>query len=321
MTQAQSTLGSDLANRAVRLILPLVGLLILRAILAALPVLKNAPAFDGSLMSPLVLVRAVVDTLIFLTLLRFGVEVGQIVRTNFKPAPELGKILSLVVVVIVLLLAYHSYQTPAACVMETPADLVNLGKPGNTGLSQNLADVVRVWQEAVQGVTADAVATATGNNLLAYQRLAVAVLRQPPDLYGWTFLILILIPVVGVVAMVSRNRNTFTELILHAAAPPRAPSHGAPASGGTVPGDRQGVAAGDIVSYSSIADRLARLKSLLDASLISNEDFQTQKAAILQGSLSAGEPEELRKLKLLLDAGALTHEEYEIQKQRFLAQL
>ena len=42
-------------------------------------------------------------------------------------------------------------------------------------------------------------------------------LRQPPDIYGWTFLILIAIPVVGIVVLVSRNLDGLTEVVSRAA--------------------------------------------------------------------------------------------------------
>jgi zinc-ribbon domain len=58
---------------------------------------------------------------------------------------------------------------------------------------------------------------ASGSTLEAYQKVAVASLRQPPDLYGWIFLILSVLPVVGIVILGSRNLDRITELLFHKA--------------------------------------------------------------------------------------------------------
>jgi hypothetical protein len=323
VTESQSALGSELAKKAVRLALTVVGLLVLRAILAALPVLKNASAFDDSLISPLVVGNAIVDTAIFLALLGFGIGLGRSVQAAHPRLPELGKILTLAVVAVVLLLAYQSYQMPAACLVETPADLLNLNKASTNVNSGNpeFGELLRAWNQMVQGFSAEALPTATGSNLLAYQRLAVAVFRQSPDLYGWTFLVLVAIPVVSIVLMITRNLDAFTELVFHAATVFQAPGHAASPAQTPVARGPGGEVVDGTKTPGSVVNRLAKLKSLLDSGLISAEDFGVQKTAILQHSPAVTEAGELRQLKSMLDAGALTQEEYDTQKRRFLSQL
>jgi hypothetical protein len=79
--------------------------------------------------------------------------------------------------------------------------------------------------------------------------------------------------------------------------------------------------AGDGAGPGDVIEKLAKLKALLDAGVISREEFDGQKTAILGGSPASAEPEELRKLRSLFESGALTEEEYEAQKRRILAKL
>jgi len=328
MAQAQSILGPDFAKRVIRVALAVVGLLVLRAILGALPMMKNASAIESTLLTPLVVANAVVDTVIFLLILSFGVGLGRTIQANFTRLPDLGRMISLATMAVVLLLAYGSYQTVVACLVVSPSDITKtpavvvgdaaayvqalMGQLGNAGGNLDpdaLAKAIREAQRAASGAQVNVFA-----GYQAYQAAAVLVLRQPPDIYGWTFLILIAIPVIGIVVLVSRNLDTITEMVFHAAAVTPRPAGGGYGAGvrpsGAGPG---GAGPGDVI------DKLAKLKGLLDAGVISREEFDGQKTAILGGSLATHEPEELRKLRSLFEAGALTEEEYEAQKRRILA--
>lgn len=283
--------------------------------------MKNASSLGGSLLTPLVLAQAIVDTTIFVLLLRFGVGLGRAIQANTTKLPDLGKIVSLTSIALVLVLAYNSYQTVTACVVESPSDTLK-GMSGPQGCPPGVDEVTCKMfiaiQNTSQNITERAIQTLPGGLLAGYQQMAVLTLRQPPDIYGWTFLILIAIPVVFIVVLISRNLDAFTDMLFHAAAASQKPvaadygvtasSHGlSPASGGAAPGDA--------------IDKLKRLKALLDAGVISREDFEGQKTIILRGFQTGTDPDELRKLKALLDGGALSQEEYEVQKQRFLARL
>ncbi len=85
---------------------------------------------------------------------------------------------------------------------------------------------------------------------------------------------------------------------------------------------------GDVSAGAGIEDldRLAKLKSMLDQGLITQEEYNAQKARILSGqSQVSGEEEsvesQLAKLKQMLDSGAITKQEYEQLKKKLLGQL
>jgi hypothetical protein len=322
MVQGQSIFGRDFGKRVIRVALAVVGLLILRAILGALPMVKNASAIGGTLLTPLVVADAVVDTVIFLLILSFGVGLGRTIQAGYTRLPDLGKMISLATVAVVLLLAYGSYQTVVACLLESPSDIVNtltLSAGAAAGGVQNLMGQLG---NAIQGldksVMEQAIKTAPGWALAGYQAAAVLAMRQRPDIYGWTFLIFIAIPVIGIVVLVSRNLDTITDMVFHAAtATPKPAPQVHPA--GTRP---SGLGpAGESAGAGDVIEKLAKLKALLDAGVISREEFDGQKTAILKGPPATPEPEELRKLRSLFEAGALTEEEYEAQKRRILAKL
>ena len=66
-----STLGAELGKKGIRFALTVVGLLLLKALFAALPMLKNTSAIGNTFLSPLVLVNAAADTLILLAVIAF----------------------------------------------------------------------------------------------------------------------------------------------------------------------------------------------------------------------------------------------------------
>ncbi len=216
MSQPQSVFGSEFGKKAIRVAITVVGLLILRAILGALPMLANASAIGSSLVTPLVIADAIVDTLLLVVLLQFGVATGRSLGEKSTRFPDVGRIISLATLVVVLLIAYRQYETPVACLLVSPADLTKLGQ---TAQSVNLDQIAPGFSQMLQGIARAEVKMVTGTTLAAFQSAAVMVLRQPPDIYGWAFLILIAIPVVGIVVLVYRNLDGFTEAIFHAASP------------------------------------------------------------------------------------------------------
>jgi len=218
MAQAQPLLGRELGKRAVRFALTIAGLLILRAILGAVPMLANASVIGESMMSPQVIADAVADTLILVVLLQFGFSIGRAVEENSSRYPDVGRIMLLATLIVVLLIAYRQYETPTACLIVSPSDLSKAGQSYQAPI--NFDQILPGLGQMVQGIARAQMNMATGPTLAAYQRIAVIVLRQPPDIYGWTFLILIAIPVVGFVVLVSRNLDAFTEAVFRAASPP-----------------------------------------------------------------------------------------------------
>jgi hypothetical protein len=322
MAQGQSIVGPDFGKRVIRVALGVVGLLVLRAILGALPMLKNASAIGNTFLTPLVVANAVVDSVIFFLILSFGLGLGRTIQANYTRLPDLGRMISLATVALVLLFAYGSYQTVVACLVESPEDTLKALTVSQKVTGENVGEVIQSFVNAFQGLAKDAmeqnIKTLAGNALAGYQAAAVLALRQPPDAYGWTFLILIAIPVIGIVVLVSRNLDTITDMVFHAAAATARPAGGG--YGPSVPPPGVGPA-GEAAAPGDVIEKLAKLKALLDAGVISREEFDGQKTAILGGSPATPEPEELRGLRSLFEAGALTEEEYEAQKRRILAKL
>lgn len=70
-------------------------------------------------------------------------------------------------------------------------------------------------------------------------------------------------------------------------------------------------------------DRLVKLKSLQDSGVITKEEFEAQKSAILHPQItqSASAEDGLKKLKALHDSGAITDGEYESQKNKILSKM
>ncbi len=180
----------------------------------------------------------------------------------------------------------------------------------------------------INQVNAAAIQNASGEALNAYQQLALAIFRRPPNYYAWTFLILIAIPVIGLVPLVHRNLDAMAELLSHGAAALQG-NAGAfqaeakyPASSSA---NNVGFNAAEALTLRQIVEKLATLKTLLDSGAISSLDFQNQKQRILglpvNFSPSTAGTEDFLRLKALLESGALTEAEFETQKQRALQQI
>jgi len=323
MAESSSVLPPNLGKKFVRLAVSVVGLVILRKILGSLPMLKNASAIGDTLLSPLVLTYAVVDTVILLLLLDFGMSLGRDIQVKNEKFADLGKIISRLTLIVVLALAYNAYETPAACFFVDRTDLINLSKSNASG---NFGDFMRLWGQMLNQVSAAAVQNATGDALAAYQRLAVAVFRQPPNYYAWVFLVLVAIPFISLIPLVSRNLDALAEVVTRAASafqgtaqPPSASTAEARGAEERSSGDGHGVPPTEAV------EKLVKLKRLLDAGAISNADFEQQKKRVLGQTLpnsrAAAEPEDFQKLKALHDSGGLTAEEYEAYKRLFLERI
>lgn len=237
MTQGQPIPSTYLGKKAVRFVTAVVALLILRAVLGILPMLAGASAISGSLMSPLVIADAVADTLIIVVLLRFGFSIGRTVAENSGTRfPDIAKIVPLTAVVIALLVAYRQYETPTACLVFSPSDLSKAGQTEQMPI--NIDQVLPGLAQLLRGVAKTETDTASGATLTTFQKVAVMILRQPPDIYGWTFLVLISLPAVGIAVLVSRNLDAFTEAVFQPASSSAA--RRSPASVGSAPSTSMG---------------------------------------------------------------------------------
>jgi hypothetical protein len=204
MGQPQFTIGRQIGEKALRSGVGVVGLLIIRAVASALPMLKNAgPIWQASTqdlqaeaqkmwgaaiqaaltqgntgaveelqrkataawqqaaqfatITPLTVVNAVIDTVVFIILLRFSFQINATLRNRYTKFPALGQMLNMVFVTVVVALAYNSYQG------------------------------------------------------IAYPLLGL----DYGQLYGWIFLFLALAPLVAIAVLVSKNMDAISGLVFH----------------------------------------------------------------------------------------------------------
>jgi hypothetical protein len=272
-----------------------------------------------------VICNAIIDTVILLVILGFGLKLGKIIQTNGEKYSDLGRVMSQITVVLVLILAYKTYEMPAACFFVGRSDLVNLN---SSVTPASYGDFIRAFGQVVNQINATAIQNATGDTLAAYQQLALAVFRRPPNIYAWTFLIIIAIPSIGLVQLVHRNLDAIAELASSGAGALKVAPAAPPESFTAAPEPQQGIRAsesGQGLMLRDIVDKFVRLKALVDSGAISNVDFENQKRRILSQptneSRAATEPEDFLRFKSLLDSGLITEEEYEGHKQRFLGQI
>jgi hypothetical protein len=331
--QDLTALASKAAKLALKAGVSIVALLLLRGIIGSLPVIKNSATISGSLLgesllSPLVLADAIIDSVILVVLLSFGLRLANMVKGSAPRFVVLGSVLTQLTLFGVLIFAYKIYELPAACFFVGRTDLVNLHAAKSSPGSESHGDFIREWEQVINQVNPSSIQNASGESLEAYQRLAVALFRRAPDYYGLAFLILIAIPIVRLVPLVYRNLDMLTDVL----------SHGAAAVGGAVisargeaGGNAGGVhsdavqvntSRGPAVPLNQILGKLEKLKSLLDVGAISTTDFAAEKDKILSTPLlrdtQTADADGFLRLKALYESGALTEAEYEAQKQRAL---
>jgi hypothetical protein len=323
MTDSSSSIRAQLGKRSIRFAVAALGLLLLKAVVSALPMLKNASPVASTLLTPMVLANAIVDTLMMVAIFGFGLTVSRELRRFYPRVPDLAGAVLLLAALIVLVLAYNFYEVPLACILMSPQDLAS--GPGAADFSQlgaQMGEALRQFASGTSGQLPDALKSSAASVMQVFQKLAAAKMRQPPDLYGWIFLVLTAVPVVGLVVIGSRNLDAISELLFHKASADaglqRTTSGGSHTQRGTTP-----AAAGERAKELSAEDmdKLIRLKTLLDQGAITQADFDVQKRMLLQEPAEPEEPAELQRLKQLLDAEVLTQEEYDVQKERFLARL
>ena len=324
--QAAPSFAQNIWKKLIRFVVNTLGLLVLRAILGSLPVLKNASAFGDSFMTPLVLAYLIIDTVILLVVLDFGINLARDLQAKYDYIPDLSKLISLATILLVLLFAYRVYEVPTACLVVQRTDLLSLGQNQNS-TPGSFTDFMRAWNQMIGQVNEAAMQNATGDTLVRYQQLAVAVLRRPPDIFGWAFLVLITFPAIGIVASVSRHLNTFTELLSHTGVvigkTTHPPGTFARPTSAPAAAERPSVAS-ESMSPADVIEKLSKLKSLLDSAAISKDDFDNQKMKLLGRPASHSKPvgpEDFERLKSLLDSGALTEEEFKTHKERLLEQI
>lgn len=109
MVVQRVTLASEVGKRVVGVSIAVAGLLIARLVVAALPMLKNAPSIGNTGIHPLAAGKVILDTLTFVVLLRFGAATSSLLRSGYRKLADSGPILNLTIITLVVALAYNSY--------------------------------------------------------------------------------------------------------------------------------------------------------------------------------------------------------------------
>jgi uncharacterized membrane protein len=314
--EQSSSPRSDLRKKAILFLANLIALLIIRAIIGGISTVKNSSPFGDSLMSPLLLFYAVVDTVLLVVIVDFGITLAGELQSRYPEIPSLRSVLLLFTAVLGLAVAYRIYETPAACLLTQRTALANSLQKSAPGTEKHTADVSGAV--LAQNVT--------GQSLELYRHLAVARFRQSPDIYGWIFLLLITCPIVGSALLVSQSPREFADLLSQLAGRARTrPQFSAVVALSKAFMNAQAVSTGGrSLSREEMLQKIATLKLLRDSRSISDEEFQQQKGNILARDTSDPRPVapgDFDKLKELLDSGALTEDENQRLKNRFLEQI
>lgn len=100
---------SMIVKPVIRFTIGLVVLLVVRALVSALPMIRDA-TISGFPLTPLQIAIAVVDTIIIVILLNFGKDIGSSLRFRVERFPEIGTIVTLIIVLIAVSIAYTAYD-------------------------------------------------------------------------------------------------------------------------------------------------------------------------------------------------------------------
>lgn len=118
-------LGEHISRLAVATIVPIFALFVLRLILASLPMIKNAAPIADLGVTPLLLIKAAIDTVIYFLILRFAlVSSGYIkgIRTHLE---EVANIVTLAGCALVATLAYSGYELLVGSLAPTQMEVYN----------------------------------------------------------------------------------------------------------------------------------------------------------------------------------------------------
>lgn len=124
---AQSTdgLGAAASRLFVATIIPVFGLFILRVILAALPMIKNAGPLGDTGLTPLVLIKASLDTVIYFLIIRLCLACSQEIRQRRPHLAEIASVVLLAGCALVATLAYTGYELLFTTLAPAQAELYN----------------------------------------------------------------------------------------------------------------------------------------------------------------------------------------------------
>lgn len=222
MATPSSPVGTEIGKKIVALVITVVILLIVHQIAASLPMLRHAPPLGGTSLFPLALTLAIIDTLIFVALVQFGIGVAALVYTATPTFPESGRLVLLAVLTLVALLAYHGYDGVLPPLLgsrtgESIADPAFGGQLIPIAKAYHAAE--QSWKSSLVPNTATQRYVPFSIHMHTMQLDGQTYLITDPQngrLYDLIFLILIAAPIVGIVVIVFRNMDAITNLVFRA---------------------------------------------------------------------------------------------------------
>ncbi len=224
MAVPTSSLGVDIGKKAVALAITVLVLWIVHVIAASLPMLQHAPLLGGTGIWPLSLTLAIIDTVILVALIQFGMGAGSLLRRAYPSFPDLGLIVNLVMITIVMSLAYKAYD----------GVLLPLFGGGPSVPRNELGPLANAYMQAWQQWAQ----TYGGASLPT----PFAIDEHALKIYDAVFLVLVAAPLIGVVVLLLRNMNTISGLVFHSGVAVAGSLRGTPTAACTKCG--AGIAAG-----------------------------------------------------------------------------
>jgi len=123
--KTSDSLGQTVSRIFVATLIPVFGLFILRLVLASLPMIKNAGTIGDLGLTPLVLMKASLDTVIYFLIIRLCIALNDAIRTL---RPHLGEIASVILLsgcALVATLAYSGYEVLFITLAPSQSELYN----------------------------------------------------------------------------------------------------------------------------------------------------------------------------------------------------
>jgi hypothetical protein len=216
MKANNASLGSHVAERFVRVVIAIVGLLILRGILSVMPMLRTnpvwAPTFQPNEISSLIgqyptygdLIRAIVD----------GRQPGPPPGIDPNQYAEVQKAMAN------FLMNAHLAIFPIT-IAKAVIDTLIFGLLFLFGRS--IAFLFRTgyskFPDLGQMINFCILTVIVGIAYQSYQGLAFPLLfPENGEIYGWVFLALVLAPLLGLAVVVARNMDSITGMVMHSGA-------------------------------------------------------------------------------------------------------
>jgi hypothetical protein len=118
MSDTAPNYGREISKRLLKAVIAVVGLLLTRFVLVRLPMLAHVAPFyisaifgtDQAVVSPVMLAKVLIDTLIFAVVMFIAIDIGHLVRAASKHLPELGTIIVMATIVVIVAPAYSTYS-------------------------------------------------------------------------------------------------------------------------------------------------------------------------------------------------------------------